>query len=116
MNSNLYYQVRSSLTIFLLITVLHSGVAMGAEKSSWGVNAIVLKSPWSSSPSLDELLVDHEHTLALNQFYRVGGVTRPAMPTECRIACNSDALFVVFRCEEPNMSFPYTNLDTKHWL
>ena len=116
MNSNLYYQVRSSLTIFLLITVLHSGVVVGAEKLGWGVNGIVLKSPWSSSPSLDALLVDHEHTLALNQFYRVGGVTRPATPTECCIAYNSDALFVVFRCEEPNMSFPYTNLDTKHWL
>ena len=64
---------------------------------------------------MDDLLSDREHTVILDRFYRVGGDTRPMMPTECRIAYNSNALFVVFRCEENNMSFPYTNLDTNWW-
>ena len=82
---------------------------------AWGTNAVVLKSPWSGSPSVDDLLADREHTLVLNRFYRVGGEDRPATPTECRIAYNSDALFVVFRCEESDMSFPYANLDANLW-
>ena len=81
----------------------------------WGTNAVVLKSPWSSSPSLDDLLTDQEHTLVLNRFYRVGAEPRPATPTECRIAYNSNALSVVFRCQESNMSFPYSNLDPNWW-
>ncbi|MGH7978769.1 MAG: TIM-barrel domain-containing protein, partial [Limisphaerales bacterium] len=53
--------------------------------------------------------------VVLHQFYRVGGVNRPATPTECRVAYNKDALFVVFRCGESNMSFPYANLDPTWW-
>ena len=81
----------------------------------WGTNAVVLESPWSGSPSLDDLLSDHEHTMVLDRFYRVGGFDRPVTPTECRVAYNSDALFVVFRCEESDMSFPYANLDPATW-
>ncbi|MGB6745112.1 MAG: hypothetical protein WBE38_15805, partial [Terracidiphilus sp.] len=82
---------------------------------AWGTNAVVLKSPWDRVPSVDDLLADEEHTLALNRFYRVGGENRPAVPTECRVAYNSDALFVVFRCGESDMSFPYANLDANWW-
>ncbi len=81
----------------------------------WGTNAVVLKAPWSGSPSLDDLLSDREHTMVLDRFYRVGGFDRPVTPTECRVAYNSDALFVVFRCGEPDMSFPYANLDKSLW-
>jgi alpha-glucosidase (family GH31 glycosyl hydrolase) len=81
----------------------------------WGMNAVVLRSPWSRPPSLDDLLADREHTLALNRFYRVGGQSGPVTPTECRIAYNSSALFVGFRCEENDMSFPYANLDPEWW-
>ena len=93
------------------------GVVETAEPTQlvWGTNAAVLKSPWKSAPSLDDLLSDHEHTLVLDRFYRVGGFNRPATPTECRVAYNSDALFVVFRCGESDLSFPYSNLDTKYW-
>ncbi len=87
----------------------------GKGPLAWGTNAVVLKSSWSGSPSLDDLLSDHEHTMVLDGFYRVGGDNRPATPTECRIAYNSDALFVVFRCGEPDMSFPYANLDADLW-
>jgi alpha-glucosidase (family GH31 glycosyl hydrolase) len=115
MNSKSCYHARASSVIFLVFTVLYAGVALGMGKPAWGVNAVALKSPWSGSPSVDELLADHEHTVVLDRFYRIGGDTRPVTPTECRIAYNSNALFVVFRCEEPDMSFPYTNLDTQYW-
>lgn len=85
------------------------------SRLTWGANAVVLKSPWTALPSADEMLADREHTLALNQFYRVWGEDRPATPTECRLAYNSDALFVVFHCSESDMSFPYANLNPDRW-
>lgn len=101
------------------ITAYSSGGGLQkAEKEgepAWGVNAVVLKSPWKSAPSADAMLADSEHTLALSQFYRVGGENLPATPTECRIAYNSDALFILYRCMEDDMSFPYSNLDANFW-
>jgi alpha-glucosidase (family GH31 glycosyl hydrolase) len=82
---------------------------------AWGVNAVVLKTPWTGSPSLDDLLSDAEHTLALNRFYRAGGQNGRVTPTECRLAYNSRVLLVVFRCEENNLSYPYANLDPQYW-
>jgi alpha-glucosidase (family GH31 glycosyl hydrolase) len=73
---------------------------------TWGTNTLFLKSPWSTSPSLDDLLADQEHTLALHSFYRAGGENRPATPTEWRVAYNRDTFFVVFRCQEDDLSFP----------
>jgi alpha-glucosidase (family GH31 glycosyl hydrolase) len=61
------------------------------------------------------MLADHDHTLILNRFYRVAGENRPATPTDCYVAYTSDALFVAFRCEESDMSFPYANLDGDWW-
>ena len=85
-------------------------VAAAEEKPlTWGINTVSLKSPWSNSPSLDDLLADQEHTLVLNSFYRAGGENRPATPTEWRVAYNNDALFMVFRCQENDMSFPAIN-------
>ena len=81
----------------------------------WGTNAVLLKSPWDKSPSIDDLLADREHTLVLSRFYRVGGEDQPATPTECRIAYTDDALFILCRCTEDDMSFPYANLDAKWW-
>lgn len=86
-----------------------------SDRVAWGINAVVLKSPWSRIPSADELIADREHTVVLDRFYRVGGEDHPATPTECRIACSDDALFVLFRCSESDMSFPYANLDAKLW-
>lgn len=80
--------------------------AAASPQSAWGTNAVVLKSPWSSPPSIDAFLADREHTIALDRFYRVGGLVRPITPTECRIAYTEDALLVAFRCTEPDMSFP----------
>lgn len=94
-----------------------NGLGEGKEEDqlAWGTNAVVLKLPWSRSPSVDDLLADREHTLVLNRFYRAGRENRPATPTECRVAYNSDAFFVVFRCEESDVSFPYANLDASLW-
>jgi alpha-glucosidase (family GH31 glycosyl hydrolase) len=114
MNFNSRHPAHSTFVILLLATtILHSGVVLGmAEERQlvWGVNAVVLKSPWSGSPSMDDLLADQEHTLVLNRFYRVGGVNRPATPTECRIAYNSNMLFVIVRCEEKDMAFPASDM------
>ena len=92
-------------------------VVLTAEQTQlvWGTNAVVLKSPWSGSPSVDDLLADGEHTVVLNCFHRVGGENRPATPTECCVAYTSDALFVAFRCQESDMSFPYANLNASWW-
>ena len=100
-----------------------SGVAVrsgdrGAAETTelvWGTNAVILKAPWDSAPSADELLRDREHTLVLDRFFRVGGQQRQATQTECRVAYNSDSLFLVFRCKESNMFFPYANLDEDWW-
>src|SRR5208283_1710475 len=89
-----------------------------AEKEgepAWGVNAVALKSPWKGEPSVAAMLADRDHTLALSRFYRVGGENLRATPTECRIAYNNDALFILYRCAEDDMSFPYANLDANFW-
>ncbi len=91
------------------------GRAEREGQTAWGTNAVVLKSPWNDAPSVDDLFGDREHTLVLSQYYRVGGDGRPATPTECRIAYNSDTLFIAFRCTENDMSFPYANLDAAWW-
>jgi alpha-glucosidase (family GH31 glycosyl hydrolase) len=96
-----------------------TGVKIGGMEEegrlTWGTNSIVLKSQWNRVPSADDLLTDSEHTAVLDRFYRLGGEDRPATPSECRLAYDSDALFVLFRCEEKDMAFPYANLDVNSW-
>ena len=84
------------------------------QQTAWGINAVVLRPPWTGRPALDDLLEDREHSLVLNRFYGVGGEDRPATPTECRIAYDSTALLVVFRCAENDMSFP-VGLQEANW-
>ncbi|MGD0745896.1 MAG: TIM-barrel domain-containing protein [Verrucomicrobiota bacterium] len=96
-------------------SLLRHGTYEEERQLAWGTNAAVLKSPWIGAPSVDDLLADHEHTLVLNRFYRVAGENLPATPTECRIAYNSDTLFILCRCTESDMSFPYANLDADSW-
>lgn len=92
-----------------------SHLATDGARFAWGTNAVVLSSPWDGVPSIDEMLTDREHTLRLNRFYRVGGENQPATPTECCVAHNSDALFILFRSTESDMSFPYAHLDPECW-
>ena len=86
-----------------------------AGRLTWGTNSAVLKSPWSATPSLDDLLTDRERTLRLDRFYRVGRDDRPATPTSCNVAYSSDALFVVFQCSEIDTKFPHASLDPELW-
>lgn len=90
-------------------------VISGAAQLTWGANSGALRSAWKTAPSLDALFADHERTLVLERFYRVGRDGRPATPTECRIAYSDDALFVAFRCTESDRTFPYANLDPELW-
>lgn len=88
-----------------------AGPPMGVPKNDkkqleWGVSSLFLKEPWSSVPAINDLLADEEHTVVLKSFYRAGGENRRATPTEFRIAYNNDTLFVIFRCDERDMSFP----------
>ncbi len=95
----------------------HSRPLGQTEKGApaWGTNAAVLKMPWSTSPSVDDLLTDQQHSVLLNPFYRVGGQDLPATPTECRISSNEDTLFAVFHCGERDLEFPYAHLDESGW-
>lgn len=85
------------------------------DAPSWGINAIALKTPWDSEPSVADLVTDHEHSFLLDHFYRVNGEARPATPTQCRISYSQDTLFAVFHCTEDEMSFPYAHLDMSGW-
>jgi len=80
-----------------------------AETAVWGVNEITLRPPFSGTPSLAEVLTNRDNTVSLDQFYRVGGEGMARADTECRVACDTNSLVVVFRCAEPDLSFPATN-------
>lgn len=95
--------------------VLDQGIQADAGRLSWGMNSASLRSPWKRTPSLDDLLADHDRTLVLDKFYRVGRDARPATPTECRVAYDNEMLFIAFRCAESDMAFPYANLDADLW-
>jgi alpha-glucosidase (family GH31 glycosyl hydrolase) len=100
---------KTAILPVLLLGIFKAGTASGAgpeQQLTWGVNSVVLKPSLDRAVSLDDLLADRKHTLVLDRFYRVGGVSRPATPTECRVAYSSDSLFVVIRSKEKDMSFP----------
>jgi hypothetical protein len=106
------------LAVLLFVTILGIGRGLASgngHQPSWGVNAVVLKPPWSASPALEDLLVDEQHSVSLKHFYRDGGQHIPATPTQCRISYNSEALLVVFRCIEDNLSFPVALRNTEDW-
>ena len=117
MNSNSRNHTLALFIISLLFMILHFGIAWGQDQSqqAWGVNAVVLKSPWSESPTLQEMLTDQQHTISLGKFYRDGGLNFPATQTECRLAYNNKELLVVFLATEPNMSFPAAPRNPEDW-
>jgi alpha-glucosidase (family GH31 glycosyl hydrolase) len=79
------------------------------EQPVWGVNAMTLRPAYPYAPSLAEILTNSDNTISLNRFYRAGGVGMARAETECRVACDTNSLIIVFRCAEPNLSFPVTN-------
>ena len=80
-----------------------------AEVPVWGINAITVPMAYSEEASPAEVLSNSDHTVSLSRFYRVGGTGVARAGTECRVAYDTNSLLVVFRCSEPDMSFPATN-------
>lgn len=80
-----------------------------AEMPVWGVNSLTLKPAFTNAPSLAEMLTNGDHAVSLERFYQAGGIGMAGAGTDCRVACDTNGLIVVFRCAEPDMSFPATN-------
>ncbi|HTV76198.1 MAG TPA: hypothetical protein VMD57_04295, partial [Candidatus Baltobacteraceae bacterium] len=93
--------------LFFATLVFHAQ----AETPVWGVNAITLAPAYAYTPAASDLLTNTANTVSLNRFYRAGGAGLARASTECRFAIDSSNLFVVFRCSEPDLSFPATNRD-----
>ena len=98
--------------LVLLISIINVGAQPYAltegEKLIWGINAIDLGpiSRGDRPVALMENLLAGKNVLSLGKFYRAGGDNSPVTPTECRIAYDSDTLYVLFLCTENNMQFP----------
>src|ERR1035437_88269 len=99
---------RPPRVLFSLLFFISTAVVASAEDEDlvWGTTAIQLQRPVADSPSLNDLLTDDAKTVSLNRFYLVGGEHRYATSTECRIAYGRNNLFIVFRCQETDLSFP----------
>ncbi len=93
------------ILLLLLISIVGVNAAEKGDKLVWGINAIDL-GPVGKGKVTPENLLAGKNVLSLNKFYRAGGDNSPVTPTECRIAYDSDTLYVVFRCTENNMHFP----------
>jgi alpha-glucosidase (family GH31 glycosyl hydrolase) len=72
----------------------------------WGTEALALPGPSQMEPEWSALLSATSNVAVLNRFYRLGGEDAPVTPTECRLAYNAEALFIVFRCQEDDMNYP----------
>src|SRR5215469_16504516 len=91
---------------FCLLCAIYNAMA---EAPVWGVNTMTLQTPYSDEPTLGEVLTNSAHTVSLGRFYRAGGTGVARAGTECRIAYDANSLIAVFRCSEPELSFPSTN-------
>jgi alpha-glucosidase (family GH31 glycosyl hydrolase) len=77
-----------------------------SEKPVWGVAAMTLGAPCARPPTPGELLSGQIPATSLDTFYCAGGKNIPATPTQCRVAYDTNELFVVFACTENDLSFP----------
>lgn len=96
-------RVEYLIILFLIATQLHAMDKSG--KLVWGTSAAHLGSPYAGTISFEDM-VKNKNALTLKQFYRIGGENIPATPTECKMVYTTDTLFVLFCCQENNMSFP----------
>jgi alpha-glucosidase (family GH31 glycosyl hydrolase) len=110
------YHIRLAIKPLLALAFALLTIPTRGEDLQWGIDALAMKSPWTNSPSLVDLLSDWDHTVVMpNYFYRSGGDNHPATPTEWRLSYNSEKLFAVFRCKESDLAFPSMHHD-KNWL
>lgn len=101
--------IRNFGIIILLVHLILVAKVSATEKKdqlTWGAGAVSIGPALEGPVSLQGLLTEKQHVLVLDKFYRAGGEGLPAEPTECRIAYNTDTLYVAFRCSEGNMQFP----------
>jgi len=103
--------VRSkTIGFFIFISLLLCAIFNArAEAPIWGVNALTLRPDYSYTPALGDVLTNTKNTVFMNRFYCAGGAGRARAGTECRVACDTNGLIIVFRCAEPDLSFPATN-------
>lgn len=90
------------IILFLITMQLY---AIDRSKFAWGISAVHLGAAHSGAISFEDMVNDKD-CISLKQFYRIGGEDRPATPTECKMLYTADTLFVLFCCQEENMSFP----------
>ncbi len=108
------FRRQAAHTLFFLAMVIfcfptESAVAQDDTAPAWGVSAMTLKPGYSVNPSADELLTNEANTISLNRFYRAGGTGLTSQSSECRVAYDTNDLFVIFRCAESDLSFAAKN-------
>lgn len=72
----------------------------------WGITAVTLGSAVQKPPVLDAVLSDWDQSVAIRNFYAMASETMAVTPTQARITWDEQALYVAFRCAEPNPEFP----------
>lgn len=88
------------------------------DSAKWGINAVTigyLPGNVHLGQAADLLKLDKAGVLSLDRFYRLGGIKTDATPTMCRIAYNKDSLFVIFRCKEKYMTYPFQSHMGTNW-
>lgn len=77
-----------------------------ANAQIYGVTAIKLGKPAKTPPTINTPIDSWTTSPKLDEFYKAGGETGIVTPTKARIAWTADTLYVLFRCQEPNMNHP----------
>ena len=72
------------------------------KKLTFGPCAVVLGPAVARAPGLDLKLSAWDQALVFDRFLRAGGEDAPVTPTEARVRWDEVALYVAFRCSEPN--------------
>lgn len=98
------------LIILLLCFCINAHAQINKDTLVWGVNAVTIGPVKPNEADLKRLLANNK-IISLDRFYRVGGENISATPTECRLAYGEDSLFIVFRCTENNMLYPWKDHD-----
>ncbi len=70
----------------------------------WGASSLSLGPAIAAPPGLE--WADWRECAVLDRFFRSGGEDAPVTPTEARFAWDDAALYVGFRCAEPDLNHP----------
>jgi alpha-glucosidase (family GH31 glycosyl hydrolase) len=87
----------NTILIFLLFQyAVHAG-----NNLVFGVNGIALGKP-VSSPSIDDAFSGKAKGVTLNKFYHIGGYTAPIAQSDARLFYDENALYVIFKFDNPS--------------